>query len=137
MARFVVLRHDYPRGHDDPRGPHFDFMLQISGTLKTWALPKPPDADAEMICEALADHRPAYLDFEGPVSGGRGTVTRWDGGTFQTECHSDALLIVELTGEKLIGRARLHRTRNDPQRWVFSFSSLGSTVSSLAVVPEK
>lgn len=33
----------------------------------------------------LADHRPAYLDLEGPVSGGRGHVTRLLRGRYETE----------------------------------------------------
>ena len=49
--------------------------------LKTWACREPPQAGVEIPCEALADHRLAYLDYEGPISGGRGSVTRWDRGT--------------------------------------------------------
>jgi len=76
MPRFVILR------HDAPRRLHFDFLLEVSGGLKTWALPQSPQDGVEMVCEALPDHRQGYLDYEGPVSGGRGTVTRWDWGTY-------------------------------------------------------
>ena len=76
MPRFVILR------HDAPQGLHFDFLLEVSGVLRTWALPQPPDSGVEMACKALPDHRVEYLDYEGPVSGGRGTVDRWDWGTY-------------------------------------------------------
>ena len=79
MPRFVILR------HDAPQGLHFDLLLEASGVLRTWALPQPPDSGVEMECEALPDHRMAYLDYEGPVSGGRGTVDRWDWGTYGLE----------------------------------------------------
>ena len=37
-----------------------------------------PAPGVEMIAEALGDHRLDYLDYEGPVSGDRGLVSRWD-----------------------------------------------------------
>ena len=52
-------------------------MLEAGDVLKTWALPQPPQPGVEMECTALADHRLAYLDYEGPLSGNRGAVTRW------------------------------------------------------------
>ena len=36
MPRFVILR------HDKPRGEHFDFMLEAGDVLKTWALALAP-----------------------------------------------------------------------------------------------
>ena len=115
MPQFVILR------HDSPRGVHFDFMLESGGVLKTWALPQPPQPGLEMPCEALADHRLAYLDYEGPISGDRGSVTRWDRGTCTIERESDTEWAVNLSGEKLTGRATLHRLPNDPNGWTFSF----------------
>jgi hypothetical protein len=51
MPRFVILR------HDSPRGVHYDLMLEDGDVLKTWALPQPPEAGVEMVCDALPDHR--------------------------------------------------------------------------------
>ena len=42
----------------------------------------------EMDAEVLPDHRLAYLDYEGPISGDRGSVTRWDRGTYDVEHQS-------------------------------------------------
>jgi hypothetical protein len=114
MPRYVILR------HETAGGVHFDFMLESGGKLKTWALPQAPEAGVEMPCEALPDHRLAYLDYEGPISGGRGSVTRWDRGTCSIERHSDAEWVVELAGERLVGKAVLRRAVDDPKRWLFA-----------------
>jgi len=116
MPRYVILTHDHPRGR------HWDFMLEQGESLATWALGQPPDAAPRMPAEALPDHRPAYLDHEGPVSGGRGSVTRWDQGTYRLERHDDDRLIAIVTGQRLSGQVILERTAADPQRWIFSFS---------------
>ena len=117
MARFAVLR------HESPRGLHFDLLLEMGQTLKTWALPQTPEPAVEMGCEALPDHRPEYLDYEGPVSGDRGSVTRWDRGTYRVVRQGDRELVVCLAGERLIGQATLERTGEDPRRWRFSFAA--------------
>ena len=120
MPQFVVLR------HDSPRGVHFDFMLEANDVLKTWALPQPPQSGLEIECEALGDHRLAYLDYEGPLSGERGSVTRWDRGMYIVERQSDAEWVIDLAGEKLTGRATLHRLPNDPNGWAFLFRDAAS-----------
>jgi hypothetical protein len=116
MSQFVVLR------HETPQGVHFDFMLELHGVLKTWALPEQPDAGGEMACEALGDHRLAYLEYEGPISKGRGAVTRWDRGTYAIRQQSDEQWDVELAGGKLMGAATLRRIAVDPRRWVFALA---------------
>jgi hypothetical protein len=116
MPQFVILR------HESPQGVHFDFMIELAGVLKTWALPQPPDSAVEIPCEALADHRLAYLDYEGPISGGRGSVTRWDRGTCIVRQQSDTECVVELAGEKLTGEAIFRRDADDPNRWAFSLA---------------
>ena len=116
MPQFVVLR------HDRPRGVHFDLMLEVGDVLKTWALPQPPQPGLEIECEALADHRLAYLDYEGPISGQRGSVTRWDRGMYVVERQSDAEWVIDLAGEQLTGRATLHRTATDSNRWRVEFA---------------
>ena len=127
MTRFAVLRHAVVRHgvvrHSGPEELHFDLLLEMGQTLKTWALPQSPESGVEMACEALPDHRPMYLDYEGPVSGDRGSVTRWDRGTYRILHQSERKLVVCLDGEKLTGRAVLEMTPEDPQRWRFSFTA--------------
>ena len=114
MPRFALLI------HDSPRGLHYDFFLEDGETLKTWALPHLPEPGLDIACDALADHRPMYLDYEGPVSGGRGTVARWDQGTYSVEVWTDDEMIVELVGGRLAGRVELRRQAGE---WRFRWQS--------------
>ncbi|HUT09947.1 MAG TPA: DNA polymerase ligase N-terminal domain-containing protein [Thermoguttaceae bacterium] len=120
-TRFSVLR------HDGPDGLHWDFFLEMGPVLKTWALPRPPESGVEMPCTALPDHRLLYLDYEGPVSGDRGTVSLWDRGTYCLCRLEETELVVELTGEKLIGRAVLKQQSHDRSAWCFSFVQVPAT----------
>ena len=104
--------------HNSPRGLHYDFFLEAGEVLKTWALPRLPEAGLEIPCEALADHRTIYLDYEGPISDGRGTVARWDQGTYSIELWSDDESVVELAGGKLTGRVELRRLEG---QWRFKW----------------
>ena len=98
--------------------------------LRTWALAELPrdwealGADASgkaaarpkiaatntVPAERLADHRLAYLDYEGPVSGNRGSVVRLDRGTYETRSESDDCWEITLTGEFLRGQIVLQQT---------------------------
>lgn len=100
MPRFVILIHDHPH-------LHWDFMLESDGALRTWRLESPPEPGREIPAEPLADHRIAYLDYEGPVSGNRGEVRRWDAGTYEVVSETAAELAVTLRGSKVRGRATL------------------------------
>ena len=104
MPRYVILQHETTGGR------HFDFMLEMGSVLKTWSLAQSPATGVEIDAEVLGDHRLAYLDYEGPISGDRGSVTRWDRGTFEVEYQSETELAVRLSGEKLIGRVSLRRS---------------------------
>jgi DNA polymerase Ligase (LigD) len=107
MPRYVILEHDHPTRH-------WDLMLESGGVLRTWRLAEPPRPGVSVAAEASFDHRPAYLDYEGPV-GGRGTVTRWDGGTYEVLEEAEGLLVLRLEGQ-LRGVARLVREGGG---WVF------------------
>ncbi len=115
--RFAVLR------HDSPRGLHWDFLLEAGPVLKTWALPQPPAPGVETVCHELPDHRLAYLDYEGPVSGDRGSVTRWDRGTYQIVYQDQQELVAELSGQELSGRVKLSRTAEQPGSWRFLYTA--------------
>ena len=77
-GRFVILKHDSPF-------VHWDFMLQRGDVLATWRLLAVPELKAWLPAERLADHRTDYLDYEGPVSGNRGTVKRVMAGHYQDQ----------------------------------------------------
>ena len=121
MPRFVILHHEMPP--DGNRPSHWDFMLQWEDALRTWALDNPPKSGKTTDATALEDHRTAYLDYEGPVSGGRGSVTRWDAGMYQFVRQSDDELVVALAGVRLSGRVILARASDDADRWSFTLSA--------------
>jgi hypothetical protein len=100
MPRFVVLEHDHP-------ALHWDFMLEAGDVLLTWRLAAPPGPDVPLEATRTFDHRPLYLDYEGPVRGGRGRVVRWDGGTFAWEEREEGRVAVRLDGARLRGSLRL------------------------------
>jgi hypothetical protein len=102
MSRFVILQHDHPV-------LHWDLMLQAGECLRTWRLAGPPGPGSSVAAEPSFDHRLLYLDYEGPVSGGRGRVQRWDHGTFAWVQQREDLVLVDLCGERLQGRLRLQR----------------------------
>jgi len=121
MPPYVVLK------HDSPDGVHFDFMLQVGEVLRTWALPQPPIAGAEMVGRALPDHRLKYLEYEGPISGNRGSVVRRDGGDYRLLQEGKSEMTVELSGEKFTGRALLRRLSEESDQWQFTFSARETT----------
>lgn len=98
-------------------------MLEAGGALKTWALSQEPAEGMEIAAEALADHRLAYLDYEGPVSGGRGTVARWDQGAYQLISQRENEWIVDLSGERLSGRVTLDRLPARANAWSWRFTA--------------
>lgn len=119
MPRFVILTHDHPF-------PHWDFMLEQADSLRTWRLRGQPDVPGPIPAEPLSDHRLEYLDYEGPISGNRGTVCRWDAGDYVfVDEPSEAppgRIVVRLTGERLRGTAVLESNRSAEQG-MFHFTS--------------
>lgn len=84
-------------------------MLERDGVLMTWRLAELPVASAPLAATPLADHRVAYLDYEGPVSGDRGEVRRVDAGEYLLVSESATELQVELHGALLKWRGSLSR----------------------------
>jgi hypothetical protein len=116
--RFVVLQ------HIDRDGTHFDLMIENGPALATWKCPQPLSASGPLECRRIADHRAIYLDYEGPISGDRGTVTRWDRGLCQVSHADEDRWQVNFAGEKLRGDFLLLRTDAANQLW--SFRRLGT-----------
>lgn len=111
MPRFVLLYHECPPSLGKPS--HWDLMLERDGVLLTWNLLQLPAAwggDAAAIeATRIADHRIAYLDYEGPVSDGRGAVTRVDGGEYEVLSESEDAIRVRFDGERSIAVFALTR----------------------------
>ena len=127
MPRFAILYHETPAGSSRPH--HFDFLLQSGDILRTWALTEQPSAGQAVEARVLADHRLHYLDYEGPVSENRGTVTRWDGGTFQWLSDTPREVRVRLTGARLVGTVSLTSRTDTSGTWDFLFLPLAHASS--------
>jgi bifunctional non-homologous end joining protein LigD len=117
--RFVVQKHDASR-------LHYDFRLELDGTLKSWAVPKGlPYAKGEKhLAVQVEDHPVSYIDFEGTIPEGQyggGTVMIWDRGTFEplsktpTKELAGGKLHFILSGTKLRGEWYLVRLRDEKQ----------------------
>lgn len=103
MPRYVILEHQW-------NGIHWDLMLENEGVLRTWALDSPITAGVDLPARALADHRLFYLDYEGEVSGGRGSVRRIARGTYTEKVWTESRVEVELAGDQLAGVVELLRS---------------------------
>ena len=102
MPRFVILEHDHPMRH-------WDLMLESGTILRTWRLPAFPRSGETIAAEATFDHRLVYLDYEGPISGGRGRVIRRESGTFAWQTQAVDRVVVRVDGEQLRGVLRLEQ----------------------------
>src|SRR5205085_9570220 len=115
--RFVIQKH--AASH-----LHYDFRLEMSGVLKSWAVPKgPPYAvDERRLARETEDHPIAYLDFEGTIPKGQyggGTVMVWDIGTYEINegNYWKGKLRIHLDGKKLKGEFTIERTPDGKGNW--------------------
>src|SRR6202521_6041269 len=109
---FCVQRHDATR-------LHYDFRLEVDGTLKSWAVPKGPSLEplAKHLAMHVEDHPLDYGNFEGNIPKGEyggGSVMLWDRGTYELLGDTPASAQIErgdfkfrLHGEKLKGEFAL------------------------------
>jgi bifunctional non-homologous end joining protein LigD len=113
--RFVIQKH--AASH-----LHYDFRLELEGTLKSWAVPKGPSLDPhdKRLAMHVEDHPLDYADFEGvipPGNYGAGTVIVWDNGEWEPigdpqEGYNKGRLKFQLLGKKLHGAWNLVRSHD-------------------------
>ncbi|MCW3148114.1 DNA ligase D [Stutzerimonas stutzeri] len=111
---FCIQKHDASR-------LHYDFRLELDGTLKSWAIPKGPSLDPQVrrLAVHVEDHPLDYASFEGHIPEGHygaGDVIVWDRGVWipegdPAEGYRNGKLKFSLAGEKLGGSWNLVRTQ--------------------------
>ena len=117
--QFCIQKHDASH-------LHYDFRLELDGTLKSWAIPKGPSLDPKVrrLAVHVEDHPLDYADFEGHIPEGHygaGDVIVWDRGVWEPEgdahdAYAKGKLRFRLQGEKLSGVWNLFRTRLDGKK---------------------
>ena len=104
--QFVIQKHAASR-------LHYDFRLELDGTLKSWAVPKGPSLDPaqKRLAVHVEDHPLDYASFEGIIPAkqyGGGTVLLWDRGYWEpigdgASSYRHGRLKFKLYGQKLQG----------------------------------
>ena len=105
--------------HETRRGAHYDWLFQSPAALgqpdsPLWAarVGHPSwcwSVTGHWSVHRLDDHRLAYLTYQGPVSGGRGSVKRVDAGHIQPIYWSAGRIVVSLHLRYCVGRVQLDR----------------------------
>ncbi|MGL6193201.1 MAG: DNA polymerase ligase N-terminal domain-containing protein [Thermoguttaceae bacterium] len=111
---FVILKHTLLDG-----SYHFDFMFECGAALLTWSVPAKLVEESETSKDKnetltknefrngavtrLPDHRKIYLEYEGEISKGRGSVERIDTGTWNGSESTQ----LDFFGKKYSGTIRL------------------------------
>jgi bifunctional non-homologous end joining protein LigD len=116
---FVIQEHH-------ARRLHYDFRLELDGTLVSWAVPKGPSLDPSVkrLAIHVEDHPLEYGSFEGEIPEGNygaGTVIVWDRGKWEPvgginearKAYAAGRLKFRLDGEKLHGGWALVRSGMD------------------------
>lgn len=119
VLAFVVQKHHASR-------LHYDFRLELDGTLVSWAVPKGPclDPQVKRMAVHVEDHPISYGSFEGTIPPGQygaGTVIVWDRGEWRPDGDARKALAAgklkfELRGEKLRGHWTLVRMRGKGEK---------------------
>ncbi|QCF25794.1 DNA ligase D [Hydrocarboniclastica marina] len=121
--KFVIQKHA-------ARRLHYDFRLELEGTLKSWAVPKGPSLDpkSRRLAVQVEDHPLEYGLFEGNIAEGgygAGDMIVWDQGIWipadkdPVAAFRKGKLKFELEGAKLSGSWNLVRTgmSGSKQQW--------------------
>lgn len=127
---FVIQRHHASH-------LHYDFRLELNGTLKSWAVPKGPSLNPKdkRLAMMVEDHPLDYATFEGDIPEGNygaGHVDVWDHGTyepvdedgevisakdFNKNLHAGSIKF-RMKGRKVKGEFALVNMKKDEKTWL-------------------
>ena len=127
---FVVQRHHASH-------LHYDFRLELGGTLKSWAVPKGPSLNPQdrRLAMMVEDHPVSYATFSGTIPEGNygaGYVEVWDHGTYEPVDKDHKKITAAqfnkdlaagsikflMKGRKLKGEFALVRIKGDDKSWL-------------------
>ena len=141
---FVVQKHWASR-------LHYDFRLELDGTMKSWAVPKGPSYDPrdKRMAVHVEDHPISYSSFEGTIPAkqyGAGKVIIWDNGIWlpmgdPAQGYRNGNLKFELRGHKLKGKWALIRMKSkgekqEPWLLIKEKDALAKPAAAFSVVDE-
>jgi len=135
MPAFVLLE------HSQPHQTHWDLMFEPAPSpespgskLITFCIPINPNLWTEkpLSCEKIADHRPVYLTYEGPLTGNRGQVRRVDQGTYDPIEITNHKWLVSVQGSILTGRILLEGPKPAMDCWTLTYRKNSMTLDNLA-----
>jgi bifunctional non-homologous end joining protein LigD len=105
---------------------HYDFRLELDGTMKSWAVPKGPSYDTKdkRMAVHVEDHPISYSSFEGTIPEkqyGAGKVIIWDKGTWEPlgdphKGYEAGNLKFEIHGHKMHGKWVLVRMKGKGEK---------------------
>jgi bifunctional non-homologous end joining protein LigD len=105
---------------------HYDFRLELDGTMKSWAVPKGPSYDTKdkRMAVHVEDHPISYSSFEGTIPEkqyGAGKVIIWDKGTWTPlddphKGYESGNLKFEMHGHKMQGKWVLVRMKGKGEK---------------------
>lgn len=105
---------------------HYDFRLELDGTMKSWAVPKGPSYDPrdKRMAVHVEDHPISYSDFEGTIPAkqyGAGKVIIWDKGSWEPledphKGFEKGSIKFQMHGHKLRGRWTLVRMKGKGEK---------------------
>ncbi len=117
---FVIHKHDASH-------LHWDLRLEISGVLRSWAVPKEPPITKTIkrLAIQVEDHPLEYAKFKGIIPEGNygaGKVEIWDKGTYDLKDMDSKKIEFVLHGKKMKGNYVLIKTKygSKPEKsWLF------------------
>ncbi len=115
MTRYAILQ------HQQAEQVHWDFFIERGAVLRAWRLEEPPRTDTSVPCSSAPDHRLVYLEYEGPLSGDRGHVIRWDWGTCQVCQDTPTEIVLAVDGQRLRGLLQLERDSVADSQWRLTY----------------
>jgi len=114
LKKFVMQK------HTKMGNVHWDLMLELGNTLKTYRLTLPPEKLLQNTTPAvkILDHPLRFLTYEGSVNNGKGSVHIADTGTYQLLNDDNKHQLLQLDGKTLKGSFTLNHIKDD--NWQFT-----------------